>query len=359
MPDGTMPIRNDPAHAESDLTSAQKVWGKHPDPHAARDHIVDRADKLDLTDKLHPALQAHAARRKEQQAAAPTPAPAPAPVAKSYRYAVTKAATEDRYTFGPLYPAGQLDAHGEYTDPATLQHALWRFMDHTDRAIHLQHQRDITAGRLVEAVSWPSPHTTTLRVPGPSGAVAKAAAPVTFPAGTAYVGVVWEPWAWNLVKAGKLQGLSMGGSANRVQADLGPTHDVLKHYLAKSLILKFRADQPRVPRGKLGGGRWFGIGPGGKGSAGINVSHALDAPPPTTTMLNQAASRIGTRAAAMNSERNARVGDIVRAQIAERRAKRPGPPSRTYSGIYVGKSYALTGEPDPVGPPPFPLTPTQ
>jgi hypothetical protein len=341
MPNGTMPIRDDPQHSEQDLASAQKVWGKHPDPAAARDHIVDRAGKLDMVDKLHPALQQYAAKRKEQQAAAP----APAPVAKSYRYAVTKA-TEDRYTFGPLYPADSLDAHGEYTASSTLQHALWGFMDRTDRAIHLQHQQDIVAGRLVEAVSWPEPHTTTLRVPAAPGAVSKAATPVTFPAGTAYVGVVWEPWAWNLVKAGKLQGLSMGGSANRVQADLGPPHDVLKAYVTQSLLLKFRADQSRIPLGRKGGGRWFkvgGIGP----DAGVDVSHAIGKPAPSETMFSQKAARIGARAKSMNAERNARVGDLVRTQIAQRRAKRPGPPSRTYSGVYVGKSYALTGEPPP------------
>jgi hypothetical protein len=171
------------------------------------------------------------------------------------------------------------------------------------------------------------------------------------------VGVVWEPWAWGLVKAGKLQGLSMGGSANRVQADL-EVPDLRAVAMAKALVAKFRADQARVPFGRKGGGRWLkvgGIGP----DAGVDVSHAIGKPAPSETMFSQKASRIGARAQSMNSERNARIGDIVRAQIAERRAKRPGPPSRSHAGIYVGKSYALTGEPDPVGPPPFPLTPTQ
>jgi hypothetical protein len=173
-----------------------------------------------------------------------------------------------------LYPASTADAHGEFADPTTLQKALWGYVRAGDRNIHLQHVRNVVAGELVEAVSWPDPHTVTLSVPG---AVAKAA-PVTFPAGTAYCGIVWEPWAWNLVKSGKLQGLSMGGSANRVTADLGPTNDVLKHYVAKSLIAiakyrlgqtidealdeavtKFRADQPRITRGNKGGGRWRNI----------------------------------------------------------------------------------------------------
>jgi hypothetical protein len=34
------------------------------------------------------------------------------------------------------------------------------------------------------------------------------------------MGVVWEPWAWDLVKAGKLRGYSIGGMAQRMEADL-------------------------------------------------------------------------------------------------------------------------------------------
>jgi hypothetical protein len=54
-----------------------------------------------------------------------------------------------------------------------------------------------------------------------------------FPANTAFMGIIWEPWAWSLVKSGKLSGLSIGGKAQRVDADLpepevekdGPTVD--------------------------------------------------------------------------------------------------------------------------------------
>jgi hypothetical protein len=268
MPDGTMPIRDD--NAGPDLAAAQKVWGKHPDPHSARDHVVRRADQLDLTHTLHPALQEHSAKLKERNGGK-MPA-APPPVTK-YRYAVVKAAdapsSEQRYTFGPLYPASTADAHGEFADPTTLQKALWGYVRAGDRNIHLQHVKDVVAGELVEAVSWPEAHTVTLSVPG---AVTKAA-PVTFPAGTAYCGIIWEPWAWNLVKNGKLQGLSMGGSANRVLADLGPTNDVLKHYVAKALITKFRADQPRIERGNKGGGRWRNLAGSMRAAASSGTLH--------------------------------------------------------------------------------------
>jgi len=41
-----------------------------------------------------------------------------------------------------------------------------------------------------------------------------------FPADTPFLGVVWEDWAWDLVKAGELRGYSIGGRARRVEADL-------------------------------------------------------------------------------------------------------------------------------------------
>jgi hypothetical protein len=43
---------------------------------------------------------------------------------------------------------------------------------------------------------------------------------VTFPANTVFLGVQWEPWAWELVKADKLRGYSIGGRAQRLLADL-------------------------------------------------------------------------------------------------------------------------------------------
>lgn len=473
MKDGTMPIRDDPAHSESDLTAAQKVWGKHPDPHAARDHVVDRAEKLDLSHKLHPALQEHAANRKAQRDQQRQP------VGK-FRYAVTKS-TEDRYTFGPLYPANSMDAHNEFADPATIQHALWRYMERTDRKINLQHQRGVTAGRLVEAVSWPSPHTTNLSIPG---VVAKSA-PVTFPAGTAYVGVVWEPWAWNLVKRGNLRGLSMGGSANRVQADLDVPEAVAKRYfsraqrktaassgaalpdgsfpienkkdlrnakslqnkgrnpaaakahiarraaalgLAKALIangtfvkcstglpdssmpqkltprkrrkkvMKYSPDQPRIPHGRPGGGRWFGIGPGGSSAKprvggtwdGITYrTSTVDLSPSTPSTPKSSKpkkfkvtsdtvwdaksalmpehtetqepgrspniTRIRSRAVEYRQRDKAPPGvmadsitELILSSIARGSGKAmrmSGPSNR--AGIYVGKSFALTGEPPP------------
>jgi hypothetical protein len=43
---------------------------------------------------------------------------------------------------------------------------------------------------------------------------------VDFPANTVFMGVIWEPWAWELIKTGKLRGYSIGGKAERVLVDL-------------------------------------------------------------------------------------------------------------------------------------------
>jgi hypothetical protein len=41
----------------------------------------------------------------------------------------------------------------------------------------------------------------------------------SYPAGTVLMGVIWEPWAWELVKEGKITGYSIGGSAARSDED--------------------------------------------------------------------------------------------------------------------------------------------
>jgi hypothetical protein len=125
---------------------------------------------------------------------------------------VCKADEERRYTLGPVYIPGEIDAHGEFTDDATLQKALWNWVKKGDRTIRLQHTRK-AAGEMVELVTWPWPVTTALTLPGgePDS--------VTFPSDTPFMGVIWEDWAWDLVKAGELRGYSMGGRAKRVEAE--------------------------------------------------------------------------------------------------------------------------------------------
>lgn len=128
-------------------------------------------------------------------------------------------ADEQRYTLGPWYVPGVEDAHGEFTDEDTLQKALWDWVRSGDRTIYLQHGEK-PAGEMVEIMTVPFPVEAELTVPNQG--VSKFA----FPANTPFMGVVWEPWAWELVKAGKLRGYSIGGSARRMEAEL-PDDSVL------------------------------------------------------------------------------------------------------------------------------------
>lgn len=137
--------------------------------------------------------------------------------------AVFKALAEERYTFAPLYAPDRLDAHGEYAKADEIQHSVWDYVRRGDRRIRLEHQAQNYApviGEWVEIVCWPQPVTITLVVPG-SGART-----VTLPAGTAWMGVIWTPAAWPLVKSGRLGGLSVGGRTKRRMGRNAPTQDM-------------------------------------------------------------------------------------------------------------------------------------
>jgi len=82
-----------------------------------------------------------------------------------------------------------------------------------DRTIYLQHSEK-AAGEMVEMLTWPMPIETALAVPG------EGVTKYSFPANTPFMGVVWESWAWDMVKAGELRGYSIGGKAQRMEADL-------------------------------------------------------------------------------------------------------------------------------------------
>jgi 2'-5' RNA ligase len=119
---------------------------------------------------------------------------------------------ELRFTLAPVYSPGVTDAHGEFVRSAVLQKAFWGYFEKS-REIHLQHADGTKAGDLVELVAWPFPVKAALQIPG------EPTREIELPAGTEYAGIVWEPVAWELVKQGKLRGLSMGGRARKVYAD--------------------------------------------------------------------------------------------------------------------------------------------
>jgi hypothetical protein len=123
-------------------------------------------------------------------------------------------ADEKRFTLGPWYIPDTADAHNEWTDTEELQNALWNYVKKGDRRIRLQHNKDVVAGEWLETMTWPYPVTVPVtKVDGTTEAV-------TYPTGTVFMGVQWEPWAWELVKKGKLTGYSIGGKAERMLVDL-------------------------------------------------------------------------------------------------------------------------------------------
>jgi hypothetical protein len=122
-------------------------------------------------------------------------------------------ADEKKFTLGPLYIPNVLDAHKEWTDEEELQSAIWEYVRSGDRNIHLQHNREVTAGEWVEIMTFPY----ELKVPmkKANGGTSE----ITYPANTVFMGVLWKDWAWDLVKKGKLRGYSIGGKAKRLDAD--------------------------------------------------------------------------------------------------------------------------------------------
>jgi len=130
------------------------------------------------------------------------------------RGGVLQKAEERRFTLGPWYIPDMLDAHGEWTDSTELQAALWGYVKSGDRGIRLQHNRAVVAGEWVECMTWP--YEVTVPMTMPDGTVHR----VTYPAETVFLGVVWEPWAWEYVKSGRVLGYSIGGKAERLMVDL-------------------------------------------------------------------------------------------------------------------------------------------
>ena len=129
-------------------------------------------------------------------------------------YEVSKAEDAKRYTLGAMYIPDRLDAHGEWTDAEELQRAVWDYVRSNDRRIRLQHNRDVVAGEWVEVMSFP--YSLTVPITTPEGTETEH----TYPPNTVFLGVIWEPWAWQLVTDGKIRGYSIGGKAERLYVDI-------------------------------------------------------------------------------------------------------------------------------------------
>ena len=123
------------------------------------------------------------------------------------------------------------DAMGKHDRPPMeeLRRTLRRLQDghHLIDLDELGHSAEELAGLMI-GLSWATGEFGRSAMPRivydaleaeltvPSQGVSK----FTFPADTPFLGVVWEDWAWDLVKSGQLRGYSIGGTAKRVEADL-------------------------------------------------------------------------------------------------------------------------------------------
>lgn len=125
-------------------------------------------------------------------------------------YVVYKSREDDRFTFGPIYAPGILDAHKEFVDADTLEKAIWGYVQKGDRTLHLQHG-DQRAGEWVNIVTWP--FETTVKMDLPNGGSQE----ISFPAGTSFMGALWDEPVWKMVKKGELRGFSFGGFAHRLE----------------------------------------------------------------------------------------------------------------------------------------------
>lgn len=133
-------------------------------------------------------------------------------------YTVEKADSAMRYTLGPLYAPMREDAHGEWVEDDTLHKALHEYVRDSSedgRRINLQHgdKGDVTVGEWVECVRWPYEHTITVKNAGGESHE------VEMPAGTVYLGVVWDEEHWDKEqnRPKGIDGYSLGGRAMKMR----------------------------------------------------------------------------------------------------------------------------------------------
>jgi len=125
---------------------------------------------------------------------------------------VVKATDEMRYTLGVMYVPGKLDAHDEFVDDEDLHKSVIDYMTNSDRRLRLQHDLTVQVGTVVEMMRWPYEAKIDLTQKDDGSSTT-----ATLPAGTIYMGVVWDEKYWPDVKSRKLNGFSLGGRAVRVK----------------------------------------------------------------------------------------------------------------------------------------------
>lgn len=143
---------------------------------------------------------------------------------------VLKADDERRYTLDVAYPADKadvaiaLDKHKDFASKAVVEDAAWNYMRNY-RQVGLCHTPDQAAAvgtqlaqdgaaELVESYVYRGPDWTVKAADGTEQLIK---------AGDWLVGFIWVPAAWDLIKSGKIGGVSVEGGAKRRK----PTREAL------------------------------------------------------------------------------------------------------------------------------------
>lgn len=134
---------------------------------------------------------------------------------------------EWRYTLGPVYMPGVEDAHGDSIDADNLERSIHGYVRTGDRDIRLQHDTSVIAGEWVGLLVWPWPVTVPVWDLDTGQMIQR-----TFPAGTPFMGVIWEPAVWPLIKNGDIRGYSLGGFAEFITVDIEGDDAVMKELQA-------------------------------------------------------------------------------------------------------------------------------
>ncbi len=126
-----------------------------------------------------------------------------------------KSEDERRFTLCVAYPANRADravaadGYRDFASPEALENACWNYMLKS-RQVGLWHQEGddtVGAGSVVESYIYRGPDWHLVAADGSSQVVK---------AGDWLLGVQWSPEVWtDLIKTGKISGLSMQGNASR------------------------------------------------------------------------------------------------------------------------------------------------
>lgn len=135
---------------------------------------------------------------------------------------VLKAEPERRYTLNVIYPADKadvavaLDGHRDFASKAVVESAAWNYM-RNHRTVGAFHSPEHAAasGQAYEP-SGSAEVVESYIYRGPDWAIKAAdGSEVVIRAGDWLGGLIWTPAAWELIKAGKIGGVSVDGAARR------------------------------------------------------------------------------------------------------------------------------------------------